>query len=283
VHVEKSLERVVAAACVGAETGIANALWYAVGVNGKRLRPQLVIATAESLGFKGEDVIDAACALELVHCASLVLDDLPAMDDASIRRGRTAVHLEFGEATAILVTHALLAEAFRLVACNCSETGLSASKTAMTVALLAKQIGLTGMIGGQAMDLSLATVDAPETVLEMVCRCKTASLFCACVLAAGHLCRASDDVLEGLELFAERLGMAFQIRDDILDISASQETAGKNVDQDRRGTTLARRLGVDEALLRARAFEKEALTVLGDLDIDPVPLEALMSRIAGEY
>jgi len=280
--VETALEQVVTAACDGADPGIAGALRYAVGTGRKRLRPQLVLATALALGGEATHVVDAACAMELLHCASLVLDDLPAMDNASLRHGRATAHLEFGEPIAILVTHAMLAEAIRLIAANCSEIGLSAQETASIVTLVTRLVGPRGMIGGQTLDLSPTTPDQPQEVLENVCRLKTASLFRACVQVAGLLYRASEDILEGLDLFAERFGLAFQIRDDILDVVATEETIGKNIGQDRRGATLVHRLGIDGARLRARSLELDALTGLGGIDLDKEPLSAFVTQVVGE-
>jgi len=278
--IESALESSLNDLPENAEAGLISAMRYAVGAGGKRLRPRLLLATVESLGLRSENALDAACAVELVHCASLVLDDLPAMDDASLRRGRRSVHLEFGEATAILVTHGLLAEAFRLIASNCRLMGLGGSETAEAVAFLATQVGVGGMVGGQAMDLSQDTVDAPETVLEEICRRKTASLICACVRIGGLLGRASDEILEALDLFAEKFGIAFQIRDDILDVLVTEEAAGKNVRQDQSNATLARRLGVDEARLLAESFERQALSALEGLKIDSGALKEHVLRHA---
>jgi geranylgeranyl pyrophosphate synthase len=200
---------------------------YSVLSPGKRIRPALVYATAETLGVPAGQVDAAACAVELIHCYSLVHDDLPAMDDDDLRRGRPTCHRQFDEATAILAGDSLQVLAFHLLA---SHPGLPADPAIRVriMDLLAIASGTAGMAGGQALDLAAEGGSLALADLERLHALKTGALIRASVLMAAH-CRAgmAPDALAALGVFGDHVGLAFQVQDDILDIEGDVEVIGK--------------------------------------------------------
>ncbi len=204
------------------------AMRYAVLGDGKRIRPQLVYAAGAACGVH-EAILDApAVAVELVHAYSLVHDDLPAMDDDALRRGRATVHIAYDEATAILVGDALQALAFEvLVAADCD-----AELRIALIATLADASGAAGMCGGQALDL--AATGSVQTLLELerMHTLKTGALIRASVRMGALCAHASDSTLQRLDAYAQALGLAFQIRDDILDVEGDSAALGKTAGKD---------------------------------------------------
>ncbi|MCM2270347.1 MAG: polyprenyl synthetase family protein, partial [Thermoanaerobaculia bacterium] len=229
------------------------ALRYAALGTGKRVRPVLTLAVAELLGDAGDESLDLACAVELVHAASLVLDDLPSMDDAELRRGRPTTHRAFGEDVAILAAFALLTRAFQLVADAGQRLALKRYTSEDMVHHLADAVGTQGLVGGQALDLSSdpATVDLER--LEYIHSHKTGALFLAAAELGAMAADARRKDLEAVARYAKNLGLAFQIEDDLLDALASREATGKDVRQDAGKVTFVKLLGVDGA--RALADE----------------------------
>ncbi len=199
------------------------AMRHAVLPGGKRLRPALVQLGYVTGGGRGRGALPAACALELVHCFSLVHDDLPCMDDSPLRRGRPSVHSAFDEATALLAGDALLALAFEVLA-RPPAAWPPAAGPAIT-RLLAAAAGARGMIGGQAAERDLLTSKPSAAALERVHRMKTGCLFEAAVAAGGIAAGASPAVLAALRRYARPLGLAFQIADDLLDLAADGRDA----------------------------------------------------------
>jgi len=259
---------------------IYEAMRYSVLSGGKRLRPILVTATAEALRRRGEDVLEAACAVELVHTCSLILDDLPAMDDAQMRRGQATVHTVFGEAAAILAANALLMEAFRLVASNCRSAGLPSEETARAVETLSRAVGPEGMIGGQEVDLEIAGQEADFETLEYICSHTTGALFAACVRLGGILSRARGFEMEALENYAKNLGLAFQVRDDCLDVVGDPEKLGKDVGQDSGRTTFVSQFGLESAKNAIAELCATAESSLEALPRKSEPLVALARFVA---
>jgi len=259
---------------------IRDAMEYAVMAGGKRLRPILVIATAEALKNRAAGVMKAAAAVEFVHTCSLILDDLPSMDNASMRRGKKALHLAFGEATAILAADALLMEAFGLVAENCIDAGLPAAAAGRAVKVLADSIGPRGMIAGQQADLDAVNREADFETLEYISSHKTGALFSACVEVAAILSRARDFETAALKNYAKNLGLAFQVRDDILDAVGDPGKLGKDVRQDSNRTTFASRFGVEAARNIVRDLCRVAEESLAALPAKSEPLVALARYIA---
>ncbi|WP_449467188.1 polyprenyl synthetase family protein [Stenotrophomonas humi] len=228
-----------------APKGLHQAMRYAALGGGKRMRPLLVYAAGHLFGAEDSRLDAAAVAVELIHAYSLVHDDLPAMDDDDLRRGRPTTHIAFDEATAILAGDALQTRAFEVLA----EADLPASLALACLRTLASASGAAGMCGGQALDIDATGHQQPLADLKRMHALKTGALIRAAV-RMGALCgNASDDELARLDAFADTLGLAFQVRDDILDVEASSEqlgkTAGKDQAQDK--STFPSLLGMDGA------------------------------------
>lgn len=238
------------------------AMRYAVLGGGKRIRPLLVYAAGETLGVAPERLDDAACAIECVHAYSLVHDDLPAMDDDALRRGKPSTHKAFGEAIAILAGDALQTRAFEILAGD--GTREAAMRLGM-LAILATATGSVGMTGGQAIDIEAEGRALSVAELEELDRGKTGALIRAAVLmpccAVPDLPRASRDALDR---FADCMGRAFQIKDDVLDVEGDAALTGKThaADAARGKATYPSLLGLDEAKRRADALYAEALHAL---------------------
>jgi farnesyl diphosphate synthase len=214
---------------VDAPAGLGQAMRYAVLDGGKRLRPLLVLATAEAVGGAPEAAMRAACAVELIHAYSLVHDDMPCMDNDMLRRGKPTVHVQFGEAQALLVGDALQALAFELLT---PELGVDPAVGNALCRLLARASGAHGMAGGQAVDLSSVGLALDQPALERMHRLKTGALLQASVLM-GAACGAPDArAMDHLQRFGANLGLAFQVVDDILDVTADSTTLGKTAGKD---------------------------------------------------
>ncbi len=274
---DDTLQRVLDTAADG-EPRLRAAMRHAVLLGGKRMRPLLVHATAHAFGAPAAAADAAAAAVELVHAYSLVHDDLPAMDDDALRRGQPTVHVAFDEATAILAGDALQALAFSLLA----EAPLDVEVRLAMVAALARAAGANGMVGGQALDIA-ATGGAQSldiAALERLHAMKTGALIRAAV-ALGSLAAGVDAPTRSrLDDFADALGLAFQIRDDLLDIEGDSatlgKTAGKDVAQDK--ATFPALIGIDGSRARLDALAmrmRDALAPFGDA---AAPLAALGRR-----
>ena len=209
--------------------GLGEAMRYAVLDGGKRLRPLLVLATSEAVGGTPEAALRAACAVELIHAYSLVHDDMPCMDNDVLRRGKPTVHVQFGEAQALLVGDALQALAFELLT---PDTGVDPAMACALCRLLARAAGAHGMAGGQAVDLASVGLALDQPALEQMHRLKTGALLQASV-AMGAACGSPDaHAVEQLAHFGARIGLAFQVVDDILDVTADSTTLGKTAGKD---------------------------------------------------
>ncbi|HEX3602249.1 MAG TPA: farnesyl diphosphate synthase [Lacipirellulaceae bacterium] len=257
------------------------AIRYSLLAPGKRLRPRLVVMAAEACGGNCEGAMPAACAVEMVHAYSLVHDDLPAMDDDDLRRGRPTSPNAFDEATAILVGDALLARAFEILASEIRP----ASAAAQCCAVLGRAAGATALVGGQAVDLQMANGTSqnpgglPE--LEGIHRRKTGALIRASLELGGIVAGASEDQLAILVQFGERIGLAFQITDDLLDVAGSQEAVGKRVAKDANlgKLTFPRLLGCDASRQRVAKLVSEACAMIEVLGARAEPLRALANFV----
>jgi geranylgeranyl pyrophosphate synthase len=256
------------------------AMRYSVLGGGKRIRPLLVYATGETLQVDIEQLDAPAAAVEIMHAFSLVHDDLPAMDDDDLRRGTPTTHREFDEATAILAADALQPLAFNVLATAPALADFPAEK-ARLLALLAEACGSNGMTGGQALDIAAEgrRLDAAE--LEHMYRLKTGRLLRASILAAAY-CPPLTDVrtLHVLERFADYLGLAFQIRDDLLDIEGSTAEIGKQQGADllHKKATYPVLFGVEQAHRRADELLDQALDALDELG-DPAESLRSLARL----
>ncbi|MGM0970029.1 MAG: polyprenyl synthetase family protein [Bacillota bacterium] len=208
-----------------------SSMLYSLKAGGKRLRPVLVLALLNAYGKNEEDGIPVGCAVEMIHTYSLIHDDLPCMDDDDLRRGKPTNHKVYGEATAVLAGDALLTESFRLITSQLSSS-VSADKKLRIVDELVKSAGALGMVGGQFDDMEAEQKQVSLAELESIHARKTGKLLTFSVAAGAMLAGASDDDIEKLRKFSYHIGIAFQIRDDILDLEGSEEKIGKRVGSD---------------------------------------------------
>ena len=230
--VDRELDRLLPAAG-GEDGGVSASMRYTALAPGKRVRPALAMAVSGIYRTPRERILPAACALELVHACSLILDDLPCMDDAGTRRGRPSNHRVYGEATAILAAFALLNLAYGILSGAAAELGERVRAEAGR--RLSTALGTGGMIGGQALDLALPPAGLDLDRMEKVHSRKTGSLFIASVEVGAILGQAPPEERTALAAFAKNLGLAYQIMDDLLDATASPERIGKPARSDRRG------------------------------------------------
>ena len=255
-------------------TPLAAAMRYAVTGGGKRVRPFLVYAAGRALGAPLERLDAPAAAVEFIHAYSLVHDDLPAMDDDDLRRGRPTCHRAFDEATAILAGDALQGLAFSALA----EAGELPEATRLRmVASLSSAAGAEGMVGGQARDINAVGRETDLAGLEAMHRRKTGALIEASARLGGLAAGADDATLGTLERYAAAVGLAFQIQDDILDVVGDTETLGKTggADAAREKPTYPALLGLEGARERARAMVDDALEALAELGDGAEPLRDL--------
>lgn len=242
-------------------TSLHAAMRHLLFPSGKRLRPALALAAGEALGAAPERVLPIAGAVELVHTYSLIHDDLPCMDDDVERRGRPTVHVAFGEALAVLAGDALLAAAFGMLTTGVSD--LPGDVIAHAVRDLADAAGSRNLVGGQVDDLAFAAEDSDAAGVESIHRRKTAALFAASVAGAARLAGAGRESLACFRRFGETLGVAFQIRDDLLD-------AGED-----GSCSLLRVVDAERAGARAEQLLREALGTIEELDARAEPLREL--------
>ena len=259
---------------------VLSAMRYSIEAGGKRLRPILTIAVAESLGNENDAIIDVACALEMIHTYSLIHDDLPAMDNSSLRRGKPTGHLVYGEAVAILAGDALLTLAFEIAAKYGLQKG-RAEKAIQIVAEMSTAAGAAGMIGGQVLDLEAESAETSVEVIEKIAEMKTGALLRAAVLCGAIAADASVVQLKALTAYADNIGPAFQIVDDLLDYESMIEELGKPVgaDQVHFKATYPALLGNAEARQRAESFYQNALAALEDLNCTTELLSELARKI----
>lgn len=254
------------------------AMRYSVMGGGKRLRPALVIAGAETVGGKVADVLPAACAVELIHAYSLIHDDLPAMDNDDYRRGKLTSHKVYGEALAILAGDALLTLAFKLL------TEIESSrpeKVLKVINELAEGAGTFGLVGGQVVDTCSMGESDGEAVLEYIHRHKTGALYRVSVRAGAILAGASKKQLDCLTEYAENLGLAFQIKDDLLDIEGDAEKIGKPVGSDIKNEKLTypALFGLEKSREKARQAAEKAREALRCFDRKADFLRALVDFV----
>jgi geranylgeranyl pyrophosphate synthase len=261
------VERALAARLPGADAEprrLHAAMRYSVLQGGKRVRPMLLFSTARAIGLAETQVEAAACALELIHAYSLVHDDLPAMDDDDLRRGRPTCHKAFDEATAVLVGDALQSLAFQLLAGDAALAAAPLIRLRL-IQMLAEASGTDGMAGGQALDVAAQRQQLPIADVEAMYSRKTGALIRASVLMGAACAPAlSTPLCEALAAFAARIGLAFQIQDDLLDVLGDTATLGKTADADRaRGKpTYPAVLGVAASQQRVEQLHAEAIDAL---------------------
>jgi len=257
-------------------TELHRAMRYAVLGGGKRLRPLLVYASAHALGEDGPSLDVAACAVELIHAYSLVHDDLPAMDDDALRRGRPTCHVVFGEAMAILAGDALQALAFGILAEDAARRPDAATGIAMLRAL-GQACGAEGMAGGQALDLAAVGRALTLAELEHMHACKTGALIRASVRLGALAAGADATTLQALDRYAHAVGLAFQVRDDILDVEGESAVIGKTAGKDAAAAkpTFPSIIGLEASRARLAEFTATALAAVAPLGERAALLEEL--------
>jgi geranylgeranyl pyrophosphate synthase len=265
-RIEQVLERALALPDPGTPR-LREAMRYSVLGAGKRLRPTLVYLTGEALGAPVAQLDSAAAAVELIHVYSLVHDDLPAMDDDDLRRGRPTCHRAYDEATAILVGDALQALAFAVLA-NDPMAGNSAAQRLEMIRVLARATGTSGMAGGQAVDLAAVGQTLSVAAIEDMHRRKTGALIQGSVLLGALAAGVSEGPrMSALERFGAHIGLAFQIQDDILDVEGDPRVLGKSTGADAAHAkpTYPSTVGLESARVRARQLRDDAIAALTPL------------------
>ena len=278
--VDDALERYMPAATAYPPV-IHAAMRYSVFAGGKRLRPVLVIAGAEAVGGQMADVMPTACCFELIHTYSLIHDDLPAMDDDDYRRGRLTSHKVFGEAMAILAGDALLTHAFGLVAVNFGLGKAAPEVFPRVLGEITRAAGPDGMVGGQVVDVQSEGQVVPPETLDYIHTRKTAALIRGALRSGALLAGASESQLAALTTYGDRIGLTFQIVDDILDVEGSLEILGKTAgsDQRKQKITYPGIHGLDASKARAAVLTREAHVALVPLGPAALPLRALADFI----
>jgi geranylgeranyl diphosphate synthase type II len=271
-EVDAELSRLLPPAADAVERSMA----YTVLAPSKRVRPVLTLVCAELCGGAAPKALSAACAVELIHASSLMLDDLPSMDNAPLRRGRPANHVEFGEAITLLAAFGLLNLAFATVA-RAYEPALAAR----LATLLSDAVGTDGLIGGQAADLLATDRDIDFHRLERIHRGKTGALFSAAATAGGITAAAPADAIAALTAFAKNLGLAFQIVDDLLDVTGDPTETGKAVRADIKKTTFVSFSGLEGARQLARELCETADRALAPFGRRADRLRELSAFVAG--
>lgn len=261
-------------------TPLIDAMSYAVLLGGKRVRPFLIYATGRMLSVPMEKLDCSAAAMEAIHAYSLVHDDLPAMDNDTLRRGKPTCHIAFDEATAILAGDALQTFAFEMIA---EDALLSATEKVAQIQWLAKSAGAAGMCLGQSLDLQSEHKAISLAELELIHRNKTGALITASVMLGFNLSQYTNDekLRAKLKQYSEAIGLAFQVQDDILDVIGESEKIGKTVGSDESldKSTYPKLLGLDGAKQKAENLYQTALNCLADLPFDTTALRELAEFI----
>jgi geranylgeranyl diphosphate synthase type II len=250
---------------------------YSLLAPGKRIRPVITVLTAEALGAAADVALDPACAVEMVHTASLILDDLPFMDDAALRRGRPANHVEFGQDIATLAAVSLMNRAYAVLA---SAPGLEEACRLELVDVLARTIGDEGIVSGQVHDLHLTGQNDPGLAeLERMAGQKTAALFVAGAELGARVAGVRGKPLESVRAFAWNLGLCFQVVDDLADLHGSHVTTGKDVGKDAAKATFVSLMGPERAFEAAERFARAAVRALDPIGPSADELDRLTDHI----
>ncbi len=250
--------------CANGQDEVVEAMRYSISNGGKRLRPVLCLEFAKACGADRYDALDFACAVEFVHTYSLIHDDLPCMDNDDMRRGKPSCHKQFGEAVALLAGDALLTQAFQIL----SGSSLDDSKIASACALLAQNSGVSGMVGGQVIDLKYESQTPDMKQILAVHRLKTGALIAAACLLGCIAAGANENKIAAASAYAYNLGVAFQIKDDILDVTASTDELGKPAGSDAQNnkTTYVTLRGVENAQNDVEKLTESAVARLDEFE-----------------
>ncbi|MCL2188722.1 MAG: polyprenyl synthetase family protein [Defluviitaleaceae bacterium] len=276
-QIDACLERLIATC---EEPSLRDAMHYAALGAGKRIRPRLFLAACEAMcGGYDEAALQFACCLEMIHAYSLVHDDLPAMDNDDLRRGRPTVHKQFDEATAILAGDALLSHAFEIMArvCACAES--VQQDYAQTMLIIARAAGANGMIAGQVRDLASEGKQLDMDTLEQIHRRKTGALFAAALEAGATL--GGNTHTQEMRKLGYTLGLAFQIRDDILDVTSTAEALGKNPGSDinNQKSTYVSLAGLETAQEMYKNISADVLALVDSIPAKTLTLRDLITQV----
>ena len=276
--VNQALARIMDAAF--ADSRLCGAMSYSLMAPGKRLRPVLCLAAAETVGETTEDIIKAACAIEMVHTYSLIHDDLPAMDDDQLRRGNPTCHVKFDEATAILAGDALLTLAFEILSAP-PDFSKNASLRLQVIQIIARAAGNKGMIEGQMRDIAAEMETVDITVLKQIHQLKTGALIEASVVTGALLAGGSPESIAPLKTYAENIGLAFQVMDDILNVEGDTVKMGKATGTDAvlHKSTYPSLLGMEASRKFAAQLVNNALHAIKIFGNKAIPLTALAEYI----
>lgn len=271
--IEKKLE-----SSITADNSAAQAMKYSLLSGGKRIRPILLLEFYALCGGNGDSALNFAAALEMIHTYSLIHDDLPCMDNDDMRRGRPSCHKAFGEYTALLAGDALLTLAFKTAA---ETDGIPSDRVMKAIAVLAENAGISGMVGGQVEDLAFEKSGATIEQLRGMYLKKTSCLLSAGAVCGSILAGADEEELKYAAEYAEKLGLAFQIIDDILDCTSDEKTLGKPIGSDAKNgkTTYVTLLGIDGAKAEAERLSNEALAALCKIKGDNAALRELTADL----
>ncbi|HSB11627.1 MAG TPA: farnesyl diphosphate synthase [Blastocatellia bacterium] len=252
------------------------AMRYSLLAGGKRLRPALVLAAGEALGCESDDLMPAACAIEMIHTYSLIHDDLPAMDNDDLRRGRPTCHKAFGEAVAILAGDALLTQAFRVLAADGAPR--HPERQIRVIREIATAAGtVEALIGGQMADIESEGKQVAASTLEYIHRSKTGAMITASVVVGGIIAGGNDEQVEKLRAYGQRIGLAFQIADDILDLTSTSEQLGKTPGKDLAASkaTYPSIHGIAASEARARDLVNQAIEIASSIGPDTHALQEI--------
>ena len=260
-----------------AKTKLHQSILYSIHPGGKRLRPILCLAASELICGSYENVLPAACAIEMIHTYSIIHDDLPSMDNDDIRRGKPANHKVFGEAVATLAGDALLTDAFNLVTEKLIEEGVSSELILRVISVISEAAGSKGMVLGQAFDIEMEGIEDPSVnEISNTYLMKTAKIITASVLSGAMLSGAGERELLKLKSYSEKIGIAFQIKDDILDVVGSYGT--KQESRDKAGVkkhTYVSVMGVKKSKAKVSELTNQAMAELESFQKTPNPLREI--------
>lgn len=262
---------------------ILKAMRYGVFSGGKRIRPILTLAAGEMFGAPQERLLPFACAVEMIHAYSLIHDDLPALDDDSMRRGKPTTHKVFGEGMALLAGDALLTEAFHLISGEGVSRSLPAELVLQLIHELARAAGATGLVGGQALDLEAEGKEVEVAAVELIHVRKTGALILAALRIGAQAAGAKPAELTSITRFGERLGLAFQIADDILDARGErpEDEAAESSKLESRKATYPALVGIPQAEEKLRELLRDCFEELKPFGKAATPLRALAAHIVG--
>ena len=265
----------------GPASDLIRAMKYSLFAGGKRLRPILCIAGAEAVGGTGQQVLPVACAIELIQTYSLIHDDMPVMDDDDLRRGKPTCHKVFGDALALLAGDGLLTEAFHLMASEGMSEGASAPALIRAMELIASGAGYRGMVGGQVADIQMQGIRVDLPSVMYIHTHKTAALITASVVSGAVLAGGSEPQVEAITTYGNKIGLAFQISDDILNIESDCETLGKGTgtDAEMGKATYPSVEGLTRSKEVQSTLVREAVDSLREFDRSADPLRTIATYI----